>query len=1070
MQPVVWTISHAEMVENYETPGEPAEVCWPRTKWPMFQPSAADPAAGNRTHPARIEFVLEEVAPAYELEIQYLTVAPRLASLEVTVNGVRGTVWLDARPDAEPVRLQAGLHTTIHARGTARIVLPPLQCGENAMEIVARDEPPVLRVENPEAIKRLDRMANGAGIIYEKLSLHAQPTRPETQLSIHPTVLYREGKARAFARLALGAAIPSSKLHINDITLDVPAAAFGHLALPFDIPDGNGPYAYHAELNGQTFEGRVNRARKWTVYVAPHSHTDVGYTHRQSEVAEHHARAIDDAVRYEMQYHLDSSWPLESWLWTRDTPQLATRICIPHNYVNPLTWFAGLEDLIRNGEFSEAFLRPQQQRATYACVVDVPSITSAMPALLEGAGVRYLVHARNPDRGPFSMRPGPFWWEGPEGGRVLVWLSHMYCELSKVCGSPPTPEAAEPGLDLWLAAFERPDYAPDVVLLYGQEADNTDLDPQPKAFMDAWSWDWPRLVPCSVTQFFEDLETRFGAKLPTQCGDRGAYWEDGVVSSIETTIRARHAQANLPAAERLHALAGGRFPQSPFEAAWRDLLLFDEHTWGAFLSATDSESWLQQDRWSEKARHAVNADAAGRALLHAAACRHSLTWKTDGREVVVYNPHSWPVQGTAQVEIGTDEGIEDLPLRVVQTTATQRVVEFAVAAMPGLSYRRYRLHPSPPPDAPELSDEPEIENEHFRLRFDPELGSITSWMDRRTEVELTDTEDRWGLGHFVYARGGEGTRLIQSHAGLPEGNSELDGSWEADSWRVARTATDVRLVATGVVPCGRLEMTWRLPHGARYVDVEYILHKVETRAKEAAYVVFPLALPQARVLSDSQLAWVDWERDALPGACQEWLPLQTGILLDGMDVDVLIASPDIPLFCVGSHVQGRWGKPLQLSGGRILSYVLNNYWPTNYKASQGGEIRFRYRLFAAPRLSRADAFRAGWEARRPLYAHRISYQDFRAEAPMEGTLASIGDDHVIASTVKGARFGEGIIVRLQEIAGRDEPTVVKFVGRKIKHAWRTDLLERDLETLRVRPDGSVLVSVPPWGLATVRCV
>src|SRR5215211_7796961 len=133
----------------------------------------------------------------------------------------------------------------------------------------------------------------------------------------------------------------------------------------------------------------------------------------------------------------------------------------------------------------------------------------ALPAVLAGAGVRYLVHANNQDRGPFRLNGGlhrlsPFYWEGADGSRVLVWLAKMYCELRKVCGSPPVLSSAERGLELWLDEYEHDAYAPDAVLLYGQEADNTDIDSQPAEFVRRWNatYAYPQLIPCDVSTFF----------------------------------------------------------------------------------------------------------------------------------------------------------------------------------------------------------------------------------------------------------------------------------------------------------------------------------------------------------------------------------------------------------------------------------------------------------------------------------------------------------------------------------------------------------------------------------------
>ena len=129
-------------------------------------------------------------------------------------------------------------------------------------------------------------------------------------------------------------------------------------------------------------------------------------------------------------------------------------------------------------------------------------------------------------------------------------------------------------------------------------------------------------------------------------------------------MQVRGAQAMLPAAERLEALAAihnpeWAFPQRHYDDAWRSLLLFDEHTWGAFLSCREPDALLQHDQWAVKEHMARDSVAWANRLLHVAATRHSLSWNNDGREIVVYNPHSWPCSGAVAVEIGRHERVFD---------------------------------------------------------------------------------------------------------------------------------------------------------------------------------------------------------------------------------------------------------------------------------------------------------------------------------------------------------------------------------------------------------------------------
>jgi hypothetical protein len=1150
----VWAIEHTEMLDTYKAPDALGDVVWdadvdePGRRWPLFHPSEADPDGGYRARPYTVRFTLPAVAPAgYALRVAYLTIAPRLAHLELAVNGVVGRAYLRPAPSASgEIRLLSGLHTAIYAEGLAEVILPAalLRPGANELALTARDPGEVLRVANPEAVKRLDRMANGAGLIYQRLSLArlpVAPAAPVAALELRPTVLYTRRpdgalaeRCHLFVELAAAAAPAALRLEAAGcppVALALPAAPFGHLRASFDLPDGPAPavpYTLTGELGGAPLRhaGTLVRRRKWTVFVAPHAHTDIGYTHRQWEVAERLCRDLDAALDLlgppgsppAYAYHLDSSWALEHYLATRNAGRrrrlaaavLAGQVGVPSNYVIPLTQLAGLEALIRNGELSDGYLRALGRRAEFAAVVDVASLTGSLPDLLAGSGVPYLAHANNQDRGPFRLNGGlhrrsPFFWEGQAGGRVLVWLAKMYCELRKVCGSPPVLSSAERGLDMWLDEYERPDYAPDAVLLYGQEADNTDIDPQPADFLRRWgaAYAFPRLVPCDVAAFFRYVAERFAAHLPTFRGDGGAYWEDGAGSGIATTMLAREAQAGLPAGERLEALAamhipGAAFPSAHYAEAWRQLLLFDEHTWGAFLSVSDPDALLQQDQWAVKEGFAREARQWAARLLHGAAARHSLSWNTAGREVVVYNPHSWPLGGPVRVEIGRGERAygpdgAPVPQRQVQLTATQAVVELWLDPLPGLSYRRLALREAPPagpnPAAREgreggpgrarasrpsrFTPGPVLENDHYRLEIDPARGCVRSWYDKALGRELVEQAAPWGFGALLHAAGGEGTRLLSNQADLPDGDPQLDASFDLAGYAVEVTELGPLLTLRGRAPHGELTVEWLLPARAREAHVRFTYRKAERREREAVYVAFPLDLPGAAVRSDSQLGWVDWHTGQLPGGCKEWLPLQSAVLAEIPGAAALIASPDIPLFCVGDIVRGRWPKALDLTGGRIFSYVLNNYWHTNYRAAQGGPISWGYRLSSGAQIAPDAAFRFGWAARRPLFGQRISYQDFRSPAaPYDGAdggvLAHAGPAQVHLSALKPARHGPGWVARFQEIGGAARVATLAIPGRPIARACSADLLEHDGAPLPVEPDGSLRVPIPAWGLATVR--
>src|SRR5205809_36892 len=61
--------------------------------------------------------------------------------------------------------------------------------------------------------------------------------------------------------------------------------------------------------------------------------------------------------------------------------------------------------------------------------------------------------------------------------------------------------------------------------------------------------------------------------------------------------------------------------------------------------------------------------------------------------------------------------------------------------------------------------------------------------------------------------------------------------------------------------------------------------------------------------------------------------------------------------------------------GTIFSYVMNNYWDTNYRASQGGYFKFRYVVTSAPSTDMKYLSRRGWEEMTPLETDIVTSQD-----------------------------------------------------------------------------------------------
>ena len=211
-----------------------------------------------------------------------------------------------------------------------------------------------------------------------------------------------------------------------------------------------------------------------------------------------------------------------------------------------------LEDLVRGLGFTSKIARECGNPLPIAAkMTDVPEHCWVMPTLLAQAGVKFLQIGCN-DACQYPRFPSLFWWEGPDGSRVL-------CNYTARYGSPFAPPADWPSKN-YLAMIMTGDNAgpPSVA----------EVEELRKQFAEA--------LPGVKVHFgtLDDFAKAVVAEkpdLPVVRGDTPDTWIHGLLSMpIETKTarnirplgtrarRPRHATATLGAEDRLACRAAGR--------------------------------------------------------------------------------------------------------------------------------------------------------------------------------------------------------------------------------------------------------------------------------------------------------------------------------------------------------------------------------------------------------------------------------------------------------------------------------------------------------------------------------
>ena len=158
------------------------------------------------------------------------------------------------------------------------------------------------------------------------------------------------------------------------------------------------------------------------------------------------------------------------------------------------------------------------------------------------------------------------------------------------------------------------------------------------------------------------------------------------------------------------------------------------------------------------------------------------------------------------------------------------------------------------------------------------------------------------------------------------------------------------------------------------------------------------------------------------------------------DFGVTLYCPDAPLVQIGNF---NWAKKqdviLRQPNPVLLAWPVNNYWETNFRASQPGLVEFRYSFTSHGAFDPVRAILEGQHTCNPPVTHLV----LDDATPRQGRFLDVGGDNVVVTYIKLAADHEGIIVRLVNLG--DKPTVTRLAtpGRPLRKAWHCGTLEEN---------------------------
>jgi alpha-mannosidase len=735
--------------------------------------------------------------------------------------------------------------------------------------------------------------------------------------------------------------------------------------------------------------------------------------------------------------------------------------------------------------------------------------TWQLPQIYKKSGVDYFVTQKmtwnDTNQFPFKL----FWWESPDGSKVLAYFPHDYVNTSL------SPVRLSENLSV---ARERAPGMTEMMDLYG--IGDHGGGPTRAMLDEGFHWATPghitpkyefgtaqnffssvekQIAPDSKTWNYTSIAKGYTAppavagqvSIPTWNSELYLEYHRGVFTTQANHKRnMRDAEEQVLNAEKWASLAwldGKSYPGAELTEDWKKVLFNQFHDLGAGSGIGAIYKDAQKDydvvRWSTNEIGAGALETVAERINTAGASKDA-----DGQSIVVFNPLGWERGGEVTVKVRpleksgnvasvlTSDG-KVIVADVLSRDETSGIAEiqipirgnagFGYKNIPGFGYEAFRIpsvkdgvsartgHGKSEGDlnkdngpSNSASVEFSMSNSHLRVSVDAKTGCIASIRDLNSHYE---TLAPGACGNQLQAF--KDTPKDYDAWNIDPGTLDQPPTLltEVDSvgWVHERAGAAIRVVRHW--QDSKFVQTIRLVEGSDMVDIDNDIdwHESHVLLKAA----FPLAASGPFATYEIPYGTIErpttrnnsWEKAQFEVPAMRWADLGDG--KHGLSV---INTSKYGYDAVGNTLR--------------MTLLRSPKWPD--PEADMGHHHFHYALYPhAGTWKDALTVRHGWEYNYPLTA--VVTTAHAGSLPAEHSFASVSPENVVLTAVKKAEDAKGLIFRVYEWAGK-EATAEFHVPPGATGATVTNMMET--------PEGSPLavmgdvVKVPihPYEILTVR--
>ena len=775
------------------------------------------------------------------------------------------------------------------------------------------------------------------------------------------------------------------------------------------------------------------------------------------------------------------------------------------------TEFMGIEDYIRGFSSSGELSKRYGYDARSAKMTDVPGHTWILPSLLYKAGIRFLHIGCNECATPPDV-PGLFFWEGPDGNRILT----MYSKGNYGTGLLPP---ANWKYSTWLDIEHTEDNigAHDIQFL--------------EKLLKQAEQDIPGIeIKTGTLDDFAEAVLSEDLDLPVIKGDLADSWIHGVGAYPEEVSSVRFSRNRIGALESIEALSRifckdtdkNEFAESKqmIKDIYENLLLFGEHTWGIdtkiamdrsrygkrsynkpeFLDKLKNGEYDKAlESWNVKSGYAKTAER----LVHD--YENVIFTVFPSKEnragnVKIYNPGLFSFTGMVPVSGELKGSLSD-----TETGETAKKISFndseyvVLHDIPPMGFKTYKI--SSENDVidknriiSETDTSVSMDNGRISISVNRESGRITSLFDMENSYEWVNNRQIHGFGEYVYDvySRDEINGYLKSYAynltdwflydnGKPDYPDIKHGTWFHECKSVSSVdginCSVIRAVFTisgeSIEKYGNAAEITReviMYDDAEFFDCHFhITGKEKTPFLEAGHIAFPLALEGFSVAVNKTGTVIDPSSDIVENAnnnlfcCDRWIDVSNN------NVGMLFIPRDTPLFSVSEKGVEKFSGKYKGETPDIFFNLFNNQWGTNFPQWIEGDFDFNFRLIPHSgnwRECKAWNYAAGY-FKPPV----MIFSDNDHTSPV----FFLSDESETLETIvlKKSDDGVGYILRLRDASGRKQDLKKILFYKNVKSVNECHLPEKNNKQIPLKNEAdrkTAVVEFDSFEIKTFRII